>query len=404
MSDAVTHSPLPPAFLVLPAAGASQLESVKSAVLSSVFKFLISFPVDAYERAVQESLVTARHDLAQTWKERPECVRRALSNPDVLCPLMVMMSGATDQPLQMLDVAIPALMAQLGKDGVFDTIIWERPIARIYDSGRRQLLELSPAGQGLRLTKAGLDLATAEGELTPLHEASACTASQPFHPLADDLPNAVLSLVDSNPLARVEAHPDKDGNAISLGGKAVERWLESMAEALALIRMALPGWYAEAAHAMRRFIPVGYFPEEHLSASYREAPGVVYLSLCDSPLTLAEAIIHETQHGKVNWLSWLDPILHNGHQEWTSSPVRPDERPLWGVLLAVHAFLPVAAMHSRLAELDHPIAAGPDFERRRAEVMALNADALESVSTKGKPSPLGSRLVSEMQRLHEALS
>ena len=66
-----------------------------------------------------------------------------------------------------------------------------------------------------------------------------------------------------------------------------------------------------------RVVPVGFHAEQHLSASYREAPGLVYLTLHPSPLTLAEAIIHETQHVKLNALSWLDPISHNGHSEWS---------------------------------------------------------------------------------------
>src|SRR5207253_1395186 len=94
-------------------------------------------------------------------------------------------------------------------------------------------------------------------------------------------------------------------------------------------------------------------------------PGL-HLSVTDTnPLAMAEAIVHGTQHGKLNALTWLDPVLENGHTEWSPSPVRPDLRPLMGVLLAAHAFVPVAALHARLAEQGHPAMLGK--ESRRAE-------------------------------------
>ena len=193
-----------------------------------------------------------------------------------------------------------------------------------------------------------------------------------------------------------EAHPDKDGNAISLGDQPLEVWLDRFGEALGMIRDTLPGWYDELKGSMRRLVPVGYLPERHLSASYREAPGVAYLTLCEDPMTIAEAIVHETQHTKVNLLSWVDPIVHNAHTCWTESPVRPDLRPLWGVLLAVHAFVPVSMMHKRLADLDHPCTHGERFPRRRHEVLVANRRAMDAVLDNADASDPGRRLIDDM--------
>jgi HEXXH motif-containing protein len=115
---------------------------------------------------------------------------------------------------------------------------------------------------------------------------------------------------------------------------------------------------------------------------------------------LAEAIVHESQHGKLNTLRWLDPVLENGDATWTSSPVRPDMRPLMGVLMAVHAFVPVAALHQRLRELDHPLA---DPERR-AQVIAGNADGLVTLRELAKPTALGKRVIAALEELHAATS
>jgi HEXXH motif-containing protein len=136
-----------------------------------------------------------------------------------------------------------------------------------------------------------------------------------------------------------------------------------------------------------------------VSASYREAPGLCYVTLHPDLVTMAEALIHETQHGKLNALSFFDPVLENGYSEWSESPVRPDLRPLMGVLLAVHAFVPVAAFHQRLAEIDHPLSRSVETRRRRAAVLDSNARGLETLRDKAKPTSLGARILSELSAL-----
>ena len=46
---------------------------------------------------------------------------------------------------------------------------------------------------------------------------------------------------------------------------------------------------ARWASTSRQVVPVGFFPDRHLSASYREAIGTLYLSLHPSPMTMVEA-------------------------------------------------------------------------------------------------------------------
>ena len=146
---------------------------------------------------------------------------------------------------------------------------------------------------------------------------------------------------------------------------------------------------------------VGFEERVHLSASYREGPGVAWLTLHPNRLTLAEAIIHETQHGKLNALTWVDPVLRNGHSVWTDSPVRPDMRPLMGVLLAVHAFVPVAALHQALRQTEYP---DPSFLMSRSEaVLKSNAEGLAVLEEKADTTPAGARLLHELRQLHDRL-
>jgi hypothetical protein len=72
----------------------------------------------------------------------------------------------------------------------------------------------------------------------------------------------------------------------------------------------------------------------------------------------------------------LAPVLHNAFTPLYTSPFRPDPRPLHGVLLGVHAFLPIEGMYEELQARDHPAIRGSGFEERRRRVRERNAQAM----------------------------
>lgn len=219
----------------------------------------------------------------------------------------------------------------------------------------------------------------------------------PFHVIEERLPGLHLSEHDSNPLFHVQDHPDARANAMTLGGTSLETWRERLVDALAFIRLGLPGWEREQPVTLQRIVPVGVEPERHLSASFREAPGLVYMTLHPDALVMAEALVHETQHGKLHTLMRLDPVLVNGDTHWTSSPVRPDLRPLSGILLAAHAFLPVALMYQRIFECGHPVPERTRFELRYARVVAGNRNAMAILKRDGIFSQAGERVWAGMK-------
>jgi HEXXH motif-containing protein len=411
----MTH--LPTSYLVLPEPGDRTVPQLQQEVKKIALKRLLTHPTDRLERPLARTLSSARRVLRALLGTQPKALMAALGNPDVLTPLLVLEVGQEitgQEPGKLLSAAIPALMLELAHHAragaVPETILWDLPIEVVPDSTGFRLLRFEPAARGFLADPLGAEFSLRDETNLRLPPGPAALeghpdvrTERPFHALRKDLPRLQLSLWDSNPLSMFEAHPDKDGNAISLGDRPLQDWTRSFGEALELIRLALPHWFEEIKQSARRFVPVGYLPERHLSATYREAPGVAYLTLCDNPLTLAEAMIHETQHTKANLLSWLDPIVFNGHTTWTTSPVRPDLRPLWGVLLAVHAFVPVSALHHRLAELDHPVTHTERFPRRRAEVLAGNHRGLKAVLDSSEPTETGKRLITEMHQLHEFL-
>lgn len=209
-----------------------------------------------------------------------------------------------------------------------------------------------------------------------------------------------LLLVDTNPLAEQEAHPAKHGNRVDLGDRAPDEWVAPLRDALSLIERVLP----EIADEMRLLLghvgPVGYFAQEHLSASYLEATGVVYLSLHPHAMTLVEALVHEFQHNKLNLLLGLDPTLTNADAPLFTSPVRPDPRPLRGVLLAVHAFQPLVRLYERLLTMPASGEGEAAWRRRRlGEVARMCHEGCEVLLPNARPTPVGASLLAEIARL-----
>lgn len=211
-------------------------------------------------------------------------------------------------------------------------------------------------------------------------------------------PGLHLALADNNPLQMFEAHPDKLGNAIDLGGQTDDAWCATLRDALDLIATQLPTLRAEIELFLHLAVPVGHDEHKHLSASYQEALGTIYLTLHPNLMTMTEAIIHEFSHNKLNALIELDPVLENAFWPLYTSPVRPDPRPLHGVLLAVHAFQPVARLYERMTVGGHPRAQHPDFQRRFAQIRRINHAGANVVLSHGRPTTIGRSLLDEMRR------
>lgn len=240
-----------------------------------------------------------------------------------------------------------------------------------------ELILLRPAGTSTRI-----DLHAAVDELR-------------FFPITESL---VLATADNNPLAMSEAHPDKAGNAIDLGGRPAREWTDTLARALELIGRYMPDLRGEIDLYLHQIVPVGFDAHSHLSASYQEVIGTVYMTLHPQLMTMVEATIHEFQHNKLHAALELDPLLHNAFSPLYASPVRPDPRPLQGVLLAVHAFVPVARLYQLMRAAGHEGTRGADFERRYAQIVAGNHEGSMVLLEHGQPTDSGRALLDELRR------
>jgi len=277
----------------------------------------------------------------------------------------------------------------------------ERPPRRILSSAAGVAIDVPEDAQAMTFAadRITIDRASGRDEIdldAPVDQIKA--ARLVFHEVDRDV---LFATEDNNPLAMIEAHPDKSGNAIDLGGESVEGWLAALREAIEIVRAELPSFGAEIALLRPTIIPVGADAERHLSASYREALGTVYLSLHPSVMTMAEAIVHELSHAKLNALFEVDDVLENAFSPLYASPVRPDPRPLHGVLLAVHAFLPIARMYEKMIESKHALAESPAFRARYEEIVRINREGAEVVLANGKPTAVGRGLLDEIARWDE---
>src|SRR5690606_29281811 len=165
------------------------------------------------------------------------------------------------------------------------------------------------------------------------------------------------------------------------------------------VQRFLPREYAEMMLMLHQVIPVGFDERRHLSASYREALGTVYLTLHPNLMTMTEAVIHEFQHNKFNVASHSAAFLSNAFHPLYKSPVRPDPRPLWGIMLAVHAFLPVAELYRRMRDAGHPLAEHPDFERRMSDIDLKNHEGMEMLRANAVFTPAGRAMFDELEQL-----
>lgn len=320
--------------------------------------------------------------LGRVLADRPGDLYAALSLPQVAGPLH---TGHLAEAVPHLLVELARRRA-LGREGVW----WPPPVGRLLSA---------PLGAERRFDppRPGMLFVDGEIELGPEETWVLGRAERPVYwPLEQ---GGWLAGADNNPLWALEAHPEKHGNALSLGAATPAEWVASLDEARRLIAAGLPALAAEHRRLLAMVVPVGGPQEVSESASFRELIGVVYVSLHPSPLKMAEALVHELQHTKLNLLWHSDPVLVDGGAAVHVSPVRPDPRPLWGVLLAVHAFLPVVELFRRLDAQGHPLAATDAFRRRWRESLDVNHEGLEVVLGAARPTAVGARLLAGMKAL-----
>ncbi|MCC6214168.1 MAG: hypothetical protein IT376_04830 [Polyangiaceae bacterium] len=402
----------PPRDLTLPEPGSTTLRAVLGAFLRRNLADLLRLPLGRFATPVFDAFSDVRLHLERLSRTGGApavyaATRRVGASTFIAC-LQRELWGEGD--VRKLDAWLTELTATLGVElarlGELPAggLLLRQPARRVLSVEGDLLLELLP-GATLGLQPGRLVVAsggsTIELELARLPESAplpGAALTRPSEPIVEGL---YLACADDNPLASHEAHPEKHGNAVDLGGRSRAEWVRSLRASVELVDALLPDLGRELRLVMQALVPVGWHEERHLSASYAEAIGKAYLTLHPDPMTMVEALIHEFSHNKLNALFRLDRLLENGFTELVASPVRPDPRPLHGVLLAVHAFVPVARLYERLREEGHELARSPRFEPRFQQIVAGNHAGTRTLLARARATPVGQGLVDELARWDE---
>jgi HEXXH motif-containing protein len=305
---------------------------------------------------------------------------------------------------------MPHLLFEMALDGLLpdqETILWEHGAPRLASSavGGEIVPPAGATGLCFSATRVAAVAGGAEIARLPLDDEGmriACTAAGGFRFERRYQPLGTVTsfaTVDHNPIAAFETHPEKSGNPVDLGDRPEEEWVSSLEAAFGLVETFLPQTFTEMRMMLHAVIPVGYDETRHLSASYREAIGTMYVTLHPHAMTMAEAVVHEFQHNKFNVASDSIEYLENAFHPLYKSPIRPDPRPLWGILLAVHAFLPVAELYRRMRDAEHPFAARPDFEPRMSEIDLKNHEGMEMLRAHARFTGPGMALFGDLEAL-----
>lgn len=387
----------PPRDLTIPRPDGATARRVLSAWLADLVASLGRLPLAHASPDVREAATRALRALSELLRREPAPVLAALRRTTVSVHLRVATalgaSPRTSDVDRLLVAALANLFGELAASGAaFTPVSFPRPPARVLLRGAGIAIDVPPGARELGFSPGAIAIEERRVDLA----APGAAVARPWIPLDD---TTALALADDNPLALEEAHPDKEGNALSLGGRDASEWVASLRDALDRIARHLPELRAELALALGQIVPVGYEPEKHLSASYREAIGTIYLTLHPDPMTMTEAVVHEFQHNKLNAIAAIDPLLENAFAPLFASPVRPDPRPLHGVLLAVHAFLPNALLYARMRDAGDPLAATPRFAERHREIVGGNRAGLDVLLAHARPTPIGRALLEEMREL-----
>jgi len=361
--------PSPPSDLTLPDSGSLTARAILSMALRKLFEDLKALRLGPNASdAARADYRTLREVLVGFLPGRPGAIASLLRQPTVSAPLRCLLHGLPHQDEYVSELVGQSLYA-LAQGGLLpEGVVQQAPPPAL----------LAPSHDA-RLTVDG-------GPLS--FDALRSPVRGHFTAVDDGL---WLATADNNPERMRDAHPDKEGNAIDLGDREASEWVSALREALRLVGDHLPDLRREMSLALTLLVPVGFDPVKHLSASYRQAIGTVYLTLHPNPVVMAEALVHEHSHAKINALVELDAVLNNHWEKTFPSPYRPDPRPMMGVLLGAHAFVAVERFLERVGD--------PSFEGHLDDLRRKNREAVRTLVADARPTPVGAGLIGELERL-----
>ena len=214
-----------------------------------------------------------------------------------------------------------------------------------------------------------------------------------------------LTLQDANPDRNYNNHPDheKDIMGLGFGNIPIKKWQHLYAESFALLHDISPWFLSEISGMISKIIPFGISSSSHNSASYSSCIGHLYMSYpidIEMPeLAVLEAIIHESNHNKLNLIMKSDPLILNTREEVYYSPYRPDARHIQGIYLWVHALVAVIYLFFH-AHVSGIFTMNPSWLEKCMMYQMKNALSFRILQKYAILTPLGQKILEEMYEVH----
>ena len=386
----------PPVDLTVAEPGSRTVRTIASAALRRLVRDLLRLDTRGLPDDVSRPLAALRTVVERELREQPGRAFSVLRRPSIGAFVRLLRAPdrlGTAMRTSVAQQLVATLAVELAHAGVALDSVEVDPPHEVGCLGGRFTLPAGPA-------RVAETTWTSDRGTVELPDPGDDLVARPYFGIT---PTLALATYDDFPLAMFEAHPDKSGNAVDLGGHDPAAWCDALRNAIGIVEQFAPESAAELGLLVQQIIPVGYDEHAHLSASYLESIGTIYMSLHPNEMTMAEAIIHELSHNELNALFELDPVIHNAFSPLFTSPVRPDPRPLHGILLAVHAFVPVEAMYRAMVAAGDPRASRPPFLRRLAQIAQKNREGAEVLSQNARTTAIGDAILDEIRR-HTAVA
>lgn len=169
------------------------------------------------------------------------------------------------------------------------------------------------------------------------------------------------------------------------------KWVAVLDDAWDWIDEQEPLLVAEMKLILRAIVPLKSLGSNlHSSGSFREAPGLIALSLDLDVPVMVEALVHEYHHQKLNALLTLDSLIVGPtHEPIYFSPWRREPRPLIGLLHGIYTFQAVAGFWIKALEARHLGSFETPIRRRVAVITKQLNDAAVTVKEHALWSDLG---------------
>lgn len=113
----------------------------------------------------------------------------------------------------------------------------------------------------------------------------------------------------------------------------------------------------------------------------------------EDAVRLAEEIIHESCHVRLNSILAVEPLFLNGEEALYSSPLRQEPRPMFGVFHQMYVLSRLLFFYDRFATETH--------RERRAWIAQALQESFAVVSMHAQPTPAGANLIESVRTLLE---